>query len=512
MSSGTVVQRNIIANVIGGTWVVLLNILVIPFQIRILGAEAYGLIGFMVSLQILLTVLDLGLSKTLNREIASDTTEERKFSRALVQTATAIYLGITILISVGLIFSADWLVSRWLRLETISISEAASAIRILAVWVVFYWPATLYNSILTGLQRLDVVNVVRVLTVTLVQGGGIVILLVHGGLQEFLIWIAVATCVSTVALILVCTRFSPWMSVVPRFSAEVVKRVWRFSLDINVITILAIIFTQLDRILIGRLLPLRMLGYYTLAYSLARGISVIQEFISSAMLPNLASIHARRSFEILHANYSKYSQALVYITTLPALLLIFYGPEVLGIWATPEAMEVAGPTLQLLAAGFLLNAAMSAPYTVSVAVGYTRTLLIVNLVAVIPYVVVLYYLILYAGILGAGVSWVLLGSYYFVAFLPLTERRIFNRTPFSWIKNNFAPFLLIGMVLFLIGRALLPISGLDPIISMIIGGGLIMLVYLLLGYRVLDPSLQGVIRSLPGLVRAVVLSPRKRSA
>ena len=182
MSSGTVVQRNIIANVIGGSWVVLLNLLVIPFQIRILGAEAYGLIGFMVSLQILLTVLDLGLSKTLNREIASDTTEARKFSRALVQTATAIYLGITILISVGLLFSADWLVSRWLRLETISISEAASAIRILAVWVVFYWPATLYNSILTGLQRLDVVNVVRVLTVTLVQGGGIVILLVHGGL------------------------------------------------------------------------------------------------------------------------------------------------------------------------------------------------------------------------------------------------------------------------------------------------------------------------------------------
>jgi O-antigen/teichoic acid export membrane protein len=512
MSSGTVVQRNIIANVIGGSWVVLLSLLVIPFQIRILGAEAYGLIGFMVSLQILLTALDLGLSKTVNREIASDTTEARKSSRALVQTATAIYLGITILISVGLIFGADWLVNRWLQLETIPASEAVSAIRILAIWVVFYWPATLYNSILTGLQRLDVVNVVRVLTVTLVQGGGIVILLVHGGLQEFLIWITVTTCVSTVALILVCTRFSPWMSVVPRFSAEAVKRVWRFSLDINLITILAIIFTQLDRILIGRLLPLRMLGYYALAYSLARGIVVIQEFLSSAMLPNLASIHARRNFEILRANYSKYSQALVYVTTLPTLLLIFYGPKFLGIWATPEAAEVAGRTLQVLAIGFMLNAAMSAPYTVAVAVGDTRVPLIVNIVALLPYVAGLYYLILHVGILGAGFSWLMLNSYYFITLLPLTERRIFKRSPVGWIKRSFAPFLLIGAALFLVGKAVLILTGLDTILSILIGGVLMTIAYILIGYRVLDPSLQGVIRSLPGLVGAFVQSPRKLSA
>jgi len=512
MSSGTVVQRNIIANAIGGSWVALFSILVIPFQIRILGAVAYGLIGFMISLQILLTVLDLGLSKTVNREIASDITEGRKFSRELVQTATAIYLGITIFICLGLIFSANWLVTRWLRLETISASEAASAIRILAIWVVFYWPATLYNSILTGLQRLDVVNVVRVLTVTLVHGGGIVILLVHGGLQEFLIWITVTTCASTVTLILICLRFSPWMSVVPRFSAVVIKRVWRFSLDINIITVLAIIFTQLDRILIGRFLPLRILGYYSLAYTLAHGIAVIQGFLSSAMLPNLASIHARRSFEILRSNYSKYSQALVYVIALPALLLLFYGPEVLSIWATPEAMEVAGPTLRLLAAGFLLNAAMSAPYTVSVAIGYTRALLIVNIIAVLPYVVGLYYLILHLGILGAGISWVLLNLYFFTTLLPLTERRIFNRSPVSWVKHSFAPFLLIGVGLFLVGKTVLALTGLNTTLSVIIGGGVMTITYIFLGYRVLEPSVQGVIRSLPGLIGAFVQSPRKLSA
>jgi len=175
-------------------------------------------------------------------------------------------------------------------------------------------------------------------------------------------------------------------------------------------------------------------------------------------------------------------------------------------------MEVAGPTLRLLAAGFLLNAAMSAPYTVSVAIGYTRALLIVNIIAVLPYVVGLYYLILHLGILGAGISWVLLNLYFFTTLLPLTERRIFNRSPVSWVKHSFAPFLLIGVGLFLVGKTVLALTGLNTTLSVIIGGGVMTITYIFLGYRVLEPSVQGVIRSLPGLIGAFVQSPRKLSA
>jgi O-antigen/teichoic acid export membrane protein len=160
----------------------------------------------------------------------------------------------------------------------------------------------------------------------------------------------------------------------------------------------------------------------------------------------------------------------------------------------------------------MLNAAMSAPYTVAVAVGDTRVPLIVNIVALLPYVAGLYYLILHVGILGAGFSWLMLNSYYFITLLPLTERRIFKRSPVGWIKRSFAPFLLIGAALFLVGKAVLILTGLDTILSILIGGVLMTIAYILIGYRVLDPSLQGVIRSLPGLVGAFVQSPRKLSA
>ncbi|MCK4829706.1 hypothetical protein KA005_79010, partial [bacterium] len=109
-------------------------------------------------------------------------------------------------------------------------------------------------------------------------------------------------------------------------------------------------------------------------------------------------------------------------------------------------------------------------------------------------------------------SWLLLDSYYFVTLLPLTERRIFNRTPLGWIKRSFAPFIFIGVALFLTGKVVLTLTGLDTLLSLFIGGGSMTIAYLLIGYRFLDPSVQGMIRSLPELIGELVPSSRKASS
>ena len=64
------VKRNIIANYLGSGWIALMSLAFIPFYIRLMGAEAYGIVGVFISLQAMLAVLDLGLSQTLNREMA----------------------------------------------------------------------------------------------------------------------------------------------------------------------------------------------------------------------------------------------------------------------------------------------------------------------------------------------------------------------------------------------------------------------------------------------------------
>ena len=499
-----VVGRNILANALGGAWVIALSLVAIPFQVRILGPEAFGLLGFLASLQIFLTVLDFGLSTTVNREIAADTTPGRGFSRELVQTASSVYWAIAVLMGVGLAAAAWPISAHWLQLEQMTPQYAAAAIRVMAIWLALTWPTALYTSVLGGVQRLDIVNGLRVVTVTVSQGGGVVVLLLWRDLEVFLFWMAGVALLSVILYAVACRKIAPWVSLRLRPSLAVIRRVWRFSLDVNLITVLAIVYTQLDRLVIGRVLPLRMLGFYNVAYSLTKGVGTVQSFLNSAVLPALSSDYARGQQETLRARYGKFSQALVYLTVLPGLVLLFYAPEVIGVWASAEAATEASRAAQILAVGFVLSAAMSAPYTLAVATAHTRLPLLVNALGVVFYVPALWFLVLQWGLEGAAAAWLGLNVYYVLLFLPLVEVRILGSPPFQWIGRNVIPFVVAGMALFWTARGLIGgvmgVSWLASLVACLAS----MAAYAVAGYFLLTPTLRSDFRSLPALASSLL--------
>ena len=66
----SIVRRNIVANIAGKGWAALLSLAVLPAYVHFLGIEAFGLIGFFLSLMAILSLLDLGLGTALNRQFA----------------------------------------------------------------------------------------------------------------------------------------------------------------------------------------------------------------------------------------------------------------------------------------------------------------------------------------------------------------------------------------------------------------------------------------------------------
>src|SRR5579859_1342764 len=66
----TQLSRNIIANLAGKLCNGLLSLGLIPLYVRLMGVESYGLVGVFASFQAVLLLLDMGLSTTLNRELA----------------------------------------------------------------------------------------------------------------------------------------------------------------------------------------------------------------------------------------------------------------------------------------------------------------------------------------------------------------------------------------------------------------------------------------------------------
>ena len=68
----TPIVKNSIANYVGQVYVIVGAFIGIPIYLKYLGAEAYGLVGFLMMAYVWMNLLDIGLSPTLGRIIAYD--------------------------------------------------------------------------------------------------------------------------------------------------------------------------------------------------------------------------------------------------------------------------------------------------------------------------------------------------------------------------------------------------------------------------------------------------------
>ena len=84
-------KSNIIFNFLGSAWLGLLTLAVTPLQVHFLGVEAFGFVGLITILQVLLGSLDLGIAATVTKVVSSDHSVQRRDSAAALNTASSVY-------------------------------------------------------------------------------------------------------------------------------------------------------------------------------------------------------------------------------------------------------------------------------------------------------------------------------------------------------------------------------------------------------------------------------------
>lgn len=125
-----------------------MGVVFVPIYIRYIGIEAYGIIGFFVALQSLFTILDLGLSATLNRELArrSDAAGNADDTRDLVRTLEWICWPTGALIVFAVWAASGSLAEDWLRPVSLSVEKTADALFLLGLATALQWPVSFYTG------------------------------------------------------------------------------------------------------------------------------------------------------------------------------------------------------------------------------------------------------------------------------------------------------------------------------------------------------------------------------
>ncbi len=125
---------------------VLISLIMIPIYIRFMGIEAYGLIGLAGSLQAIFSLLDMGFSTTMNREMARLTAKPETVSetRNLVRSLEYIYWPLALLIGLTVWIIAPILADHWVQAEELSTVTIQQALLLIGLILIARWPFIYY--------------------------------------------------------------------------------------------------------------------------------------------------------------------------------------------------------------------------------------------------------------------------------------------------------------------------------------------------------------------------------
>lgn len=433
-------KKNVIANYFGAGWTALMTFAFVPFYIRYLGIEAYGLIGVYTMLQAWLSLLDLGMTPALSRELAGLGGDRNKgrMARDLLRSIEVIFVAVASMVVVAIWASSYWLASEWLSSRGVDPRILAQALTLMGVVIGLRLVENIYRSSVVGLQRQVALSAVTVIMATLRGLGAVAVLVfVAPTIQAYFLWQCLVSVLSVAALAATAYRALPPALAPARFSGEALRTVWRFAAGTMFITFLSLLLTQIDKVLLSRLLTLEAFGYYAFAVVVAQLPIALVAPVTQAFFPRFAELLKRDDQAGLAKAYHAACQLITVLLGSATALLMLFGQEILVAWTGDAALSARTyPLVRVIALGSLLNGLMTAPYFLQLSSGWTRLTIRVNLVAIALVVPALFLVVPRQGAIGAAWIWVGLNAFYLFVVIPLMHRRLLPGEKWRWFLRD----------------------------------------------------------------------------
>jgi O-antigen/teichoic acid export membrane protein len=234
-------------------------------------------------------------------------------------------------------------------------------------------------------------------------------------------------------------------------------QVWRFAADMTGIAVVSLVLTQLDRLILSRLLPLREFGYYSLATVVASGLLVMATPFFTATFPPLTQLAEASDEPALARLYRRSSQTLAVLVLPAATMLALFAREALAVWTNnPELVERAHLLVSLLAVGTALNSLMHIPYALQLAHGWAKLALYQNIISVVLLAPLIILFANWYGGAGAACVWIALNVGYVIFDIQVMHTRLLAGEKLRWYRDALALPLGASLVVALLGRVAMP--------------------------------------------------------
>lgn len=369
---GNILLKNAVSNVAAKVWSIISLYLFVPFWIDYLGVEGYGVISFYTILMTLMAFADAGLSATLTREFAKVEPFET-YREDLLKTIEAVYVAIALIIGCGIYLLAPYIASTFLKSETIPVASLVGYVRIMAPILSFNFMYMLYTGGLMGLQKQVSSNVLNIGYSISRSALVLIALYFVPTVDMFLYWQLISIIAVTVLARFYLKRSVDTGSKKPKFHFDYLKDVWKYALGMMAMAIISSLNTQLDKLVVGNILSVKEMGFYSLAGTIGQAVLFITAPLGIAFYPELTKLISCGNKERAEEYFYMFAFIVSSLSSCIGFTLFFYINELTTLWLKDSIVPFIAIPARLLILGNIFMSLQYSVYYLAIAHGHTKT-------------------------------------------------------------------------------------------------------------------------------------------
>ena len=432
LTSGRLLARNTIWNILGQIVPMVVGVATIPIIIRGLGVERFGVLSLAWVVVGYFSLFDLGIGRALTKFVADKLgADEVNSIPPLACTALVLMLLLGIVGAVITAAFSPWLVHRLLKVSETLQPETLRGFYLLAASIPLVTTTAGLRGILEALQRFRVINAIRIPMSVFSFAAPLLALPYSHSLVPVIAMLVVARFFGCCVHAWACFRAMPALFRGFSWERSAVAPLTRYGGWMTVNNIAGPFMFYIDRFLVGALVSVTALAYYTTPVDMMLRLVVIPSAVVGVLFPAFAmSLNQDMTRAgVLLSRGLKY----IFLVIFPIVLVVItFAPEGLRLWLGPTFSQNGASVLRWAAVGVFLNSLSVLPFNLIQSAGrpdITAWLIAGELPV---YSAALWFLTRRMGIEGTAIAWAGRLAVEGIVIFVISQRLLPQTSKFLW--------------------------------------------------------------------------------
>jgi O-antigen/teichoic acid export membrane protein len=391
--------RNAFANLLGAVVPAVVALATVPLVVRGLGEASYGVYSLVTAIVGYFAVIDINVTAGSVKYIAEfHTRRDNARINETVFFGLLVYAALGLAGGLGLFFGAHYFVAHVFAVPAALEATATTTLRLAALGFFIGQVQNYLQSVPQSLMRYDIAGRIEIVFGTGVPLLTVAVLMLGHGLVEVILVRVVASAINCIVLWRCVRHLLPdlaWR----KPGAAIRRELLGFSAYSFLSRFATMSYAYADKLIIGSLVGVTGLAYFTVASTLANRVLSLTYRLSGVFFPAASALAARGELERLERLYLKASRYVVFLNASVLVLVAVFAYQILYYWMDARFARAGQVVLAVMALSQFVDSLTSLPSLVNDGMGHPRLSGMFALARALAGLV-----IVYAGVAGWGIA------------------------------------------------------------------------------------------------------------